>query len=99
MRFPGVVIFIILIRSRYGDSYMSRTFVFYNPMLVASSRRQALLRRLETRLREGFAAQGQEVAVAPTLSAFSAGSQAAEAVAAQFFRCCRGLRARACRWA
>jgi diacylglycerol kinase family enzyme len=63
---------------------MSRTFVFYNPMLVATSKRQALLKRLEALLRDRFAAGGQEMTMAPTLSAFSAESQAAEAVAAGY---------------
>uniref|UniRef100_A0A7V5CU75 DAGKc domain-containing protein n=1 Tax=Acidobacterium capsulatum TaxID=33075 RepID=A0A7V5CU75_9BACT len=63
---------------------MSRTFVFYNPMLVATPKRQALLKRLEALLRDRFAACGQEMTVAPTLLAFSAGSQAAEAVEAGY---------------
>ncbi len=63
---------------------MRRIFVFYNPVLVASRKRQALLKRLERLLRDGFAANGHEVAMAPTLSAFSAGAQAADAVAAGY---------------
>src|SRR5579875_3368580 len=65
---------------------MRRIFIFYNPVLVGSRSRQKVLKRLEAVLRERFGTGGREMAMAPTLSAFSAGSQAAEAVAAGYGR-------------
>lgn len=63
---------------------MRRVFVFYNPILVASRRRQALFARMEEMLRNGHEAEGREVQIAPTFSATSAGAQAAEAVEAGY---------------
>lgn len=63
---------------------MRRIFVFYNPILVASRRRQALFGRIEELLRNGHEAEGREVQIAPTFSATSAGAQAAEAVDAGY---------------
>jgi len=63
---------------------MRRIFIFYNPVLVGSRSRQKLLQRVETLLRDGFRASGDRVVMAPTLSAASAGDQAAEAAAAGY---------------
>lgn len=63
---------------------MRRIVVFYNPVLVASRGRQELFARMEAVLRNGHAAEGREVHVEPTVSATSAGAQAAEAVQAGY---------------
>ena len=62
---------------------MRRTFVFYNPILVATRGRRELITQIERMLRDG---RSDEVQVAPTFSATSAGAQAAEAVEAGFDR-------------
>ena len=62
---------------------MRRIFVFYNPILVESRGRRPLFERMEALLRDGHAA-GDQIEVAPTFSATSAGAQAAEAVEAGF---------------
>lgn len=62
---------------------MRRTFVFYNPILVATRGRRELIAQIERMLRDG---SSDEVQVAPTFSATSAGAQAAEAVEAGFDR-------------
>jgi diacylglycerol kinase (ATP) len=71
---------------------MRRVFLFYNPVLVASRSRLELLSRIASLFRAQHARHGGEVKVAPTLSAFSAGAQAADAVAAGFdtFLVCGG---------
>ena len=60
---------------------MRRIFVFYNPILAATRGRRELIGRIEQLLRDG---SNDEVQVAPTFSATSAGAQAAEAVEAGY---------------
>lgn len=69
-----------------------RLFIFYNPLLVARRRSPSFFPRLEALLREGWRAKAEQIKMAPTLSAFSASEQAAEAVAAGFdtFLVCGG---------
>ena len=75
-----------------GMTCSMRVLILYNPLLVARRPGHSFLPRLEAVLRAGWAAQAEQIEIAPTLSPGSASEQAAQAVATGFdtFLVCGG---------